>query len=454
MLGIFLCLFLGGIIKMSLKSTFLRYILTNIIGMIGLSCYILADTFFVSNGLGVQGLTALNLSISIYSFINATGLLIGIGGATKYSIYKAQHKDNKANIIFTNSIKIGTLFGIFFLLIGLLASSKLSSLLGADENIFNMTNTYLKTLLCFSPFFILNNIFIAFIRNDGNPKLSMTGMLIGSLSNIILDYIFIFPLNWGGMFGAAFATGLAPIISMCILARHYIKKKNNFHFHKSKLSIKQITYIFSLGISSFITEIASGIILIVFNLLILSISGNIGVAAYGIVANLALVAISIFTGIAQGTQPLLSENFGQGNNKKILQLFKYAVYASLAVSVVLYFLVVIFNNQLVEMFNKDHIEILSKTASNGLIIYFAGFFFAGINIITSAVLSSINEPKYAFTISILRSGCIIVPLALFLSYLFKMTGIWLSFPLSEIMTLILGGVLLAKKSLKRLRANT
>ncbi|HDK7168722.1 TPA: MATE family efflux transporter [Clostridium botulinum] len=433
---------------MSIKNTFMRYILTNIIGMLGLSCYILADTFFISKGLGVQGLTALNLSISIYSFINATGLLIGIGGATKYSIYRARNKHNKANIVFTNSIKIGILLGILFLLIGLFGSSTLSSLLGADENIFHMTNTYLKTLLCFASFFILNNIFIAFIRNDGNPKLSMTGMLIGSLSNIILDYIFIFPLQWG-MFGAAFATGLAPIISMCILTRHYIKKKNHFHFHKSKLSIKQITYICSLGISSFITEIASGVILIVFNLLILNISGNIGVAAYGIVANLALVATSIFTGIAQGTQPLLSENFGQGNNKKILQLFKYAIYASLVVSVVLYFLVVIFNNQLVEIFNRDHIKILSKTASNGLIIYFAGFFFAGINIITSAVLSSINEPRHAFTISILRSGCIIVPVALFLSYFFQMIGIWLSFPLSEIITLIIA-VFLAKKSLKRL----
>ncbi len=433
---------------MSIKNTFIRYILTNIIGMIGLSCYILADTFFISKGLGVQGLTALNLSISIYSFINATGLLIGIGGATKYSIYQARNKHNKANIVFTNSIKIGILLGIFFLLIGLFGSSTLSSLLGADENIFRMTNAYLKTLLCFAPFFILNNIFIAFIRNDGNPKLSMAGMLIGSLSNIILDYVFIFPLQWG-MFGAAFATGLAPIISMCILTKHHIKKKNHFHFHKSKLSIKQLTYICSLGVSSFITEIASGIILIVFNLLILNISGNIGVAAYGIVANLALVATSIFTGIAQGTQPLLSENFGQGNNKKILQLFKYAIYASLVVSVVLYALIVIFNNQLVEIFNRDHIKILSKTASNGLIIYFAGFFFAGINIITSAVLSSINEPRHAFTISILRSGSIIVPVALFLSYFFQMIGIWLSFPLSEIITLILG-VFLAKKSLKRL----
>ncbi|MGY0372795.1 MATE family efflux transporter [Clostridium sp. JNZ J1-5] len=433
---------------MSMKKTFVRYVLTNVIGMIGLSCYILADTFFISKGLGVAGLTALNLSIPIYSFINATGLLIGIGAATKYSIYQAQNKHNKANTIFTNSIKIGILLGVLFLLIGLLASQTLSSLLGADKNTFCMTNTYLKTILCFAPFFILNNIFIAFIRNDGSPKLSMAGMLIGSLSNIILDYVFIFPLQWG-MFGAAFATGLAPIISMFILMGHCVKKKNQFHFHKSNFTIQQVFHICSLGGSSFITEIASGIILIVFNFLILNIAGNMGVAAYGIVANLALVATSIFVGISQGTQPLLSKNFGQGNNKKIRQLFKYAIRVSLGYSVVLYIFITIFNNKLVELFNRDHIEILSKTASNGLIIYFVGFFFAGINIITSVILSSINEPKHAFTISILRSGCIIVPMALLLSYFFEMTGIWLSFPLSEMITLVIG-VYFSKKSLQRL----
>ncbi|MEK6265909.1 MAG: MATE family efflux transporter, partial [Clostridium sp.] len=167
---------------MSIKKTFLRYVYTNIIGMIGLSCYILADTFFISKEFGADGLTSLNLAISIYSFINATGLMIGIGSATKYSIYKAQNKHNKANTTFTNSIKMGVLAGILFLLIGLFGSSVLSSLLGANKNTFDMTNTYLKTILFFAPFFILNNIFIAFIKNDGNPKLSMAGMLIGSFS--------------------------------------------------------------------------------------------------------------------------------------------------------------------------------------------------------------------------------------------------------------------------------
>lgn len=438
---------LRGVIKVSIKKTFLRYVYTNILGMIGLSCYILADTFFISKKFGADGLASLNLAISIYSFINATGLMIGIGSATKYSIYQAQNKPNKANTTFTNSIKMGVLAGILFLIIGIVGSSAISSLLGATKNTFDMTNTYLKTILCFAPFFILNNIFIAFIKNDGDPKLSMTGMLIGSLSNIILDYVFIFHLQWG-MFGAAFATGLAPIVSMCILMIHCIKKKNRFHFHKSKLEIVQVTRVCGLGVSYFIAEIASGIILIVFNLLILSIAGNIGVAAYGIVANLALVATSIFAGIAYGTQPLLSKAFGQGNNDNIRHLLKYEILVSLGISIVIYVLIVIFNYKFVEIFNRDHIEMLSKTASQGLIIYFIGFFFAGVNIIISGILSSIDKPKLAFTISILRSGCIIVPLALLLSYIFGMVGIWLSFPISEILTLIVA-VFLAKRSLQR-----
>lgn len=428
---------LGGNTKVSLIKTFLRYVTTNIIGMIGLSCYILADTFFISKGLGADGLTSLNLSISIFSFINATGLMIGIGAATRYSIYRAQNEDNKANIIFTNSIKIGLLSGILFLIIGLFGSSTLSNLLGADKNTFAMTNIYLKTILSFAPFFILNSIFISFVRNDENPKLSMSGMLIGSFANIFLDYIFIFIFQWG-MFGAAFATGLAPIISMSILMSHCIKKKNNFHIQKAKLLIKQVTHICNLGVSSFIAEITSGIILIVFNLLILNQAGNIGVAAYGIVANLALVATSIYTGIAQGTQPILSENYGQGNNKKIRLLFKYAISLSILISIIMYVLIVIFNKPLVEIFNRDNIKTLSKIASTGLNIYFTGFFFAGINIIISAALCSINEPKHAYIISILRSGCIIIPLAISLSYFFGMSGIWISFPLSEIITLIIG----------------
>lgn len=218
--------------KSQLKE-FSRYCTLNVLGMIGLSCYILADTFFVSKGLGRNGLTALNLAIPVYSFIHGSGLMLGIGGATKYSIFKSNKERKNANTIFTNTFYLATVISIVFVLVGIFLSKSLTTVLGSDSDVFKMTNIYLKCILIFAPAFIINDVLICFIRNDNNPNLSMYAMLGGSLSNIILDYIFIFPLQLG-IFGAVFATGLAPIISILILSLHRIKKKKSISFYKNK----------------------------------------------------------------------------------------------------------------------------------------------------------------------------------------------------------------------------
>lgn len=218
--------------KSQLKE-FSRYCTLNVLGMIGLSCYILADTFFVSKGLGRNGLTALNLAIPVYSFIHGSGLMLGIGGATKYSIFKSNKERKNANTIFTNTFYLATVISIVFVLVGIFLSKSLTTVLGSDSDVFKMTNIYLKCILIFAPAFIINDVLICFIRNDNNPNLSMYAMLGGSLSNIILDYIFIFPLQLG-IFGAVFATGLAPIISILILSLHHIKKKKSISFYKNK----------------------------------------------------------------------------------------------------------------------------------------------------------------------------------------------------------------------------
>lgn len=422
--------------KNTFLFTFLKYVTTNILGMIGLSCYILADTYFVSNGLGADGLAALNLAISIYSFISGTGLMIGIGGATRYSILKAQNEHNRANSIFTHAIIIGLGMGLMFLLLGIFGSETLSRLLGANENIFAMTNTYIKTILFFSPFFILNNILVTFVRNDGEPNLSMAGMLIGSFSNIVLDYIFIFPMDMG-MFGAAFATGLAPIISMLILSTYMIRKQNQFHIVRCRIQINKIMDICQLGLSALITELSSGIVLIIFNLSILKIAGNVGVAAYGIVANLALVAISIFTGIAQGIQPIVSQNYGNRNFINIKKILKYAIFLSTFISIVLYIFIFIFHMELVKLFNKDDIRLLGKIASLGLRVYFIGFFFAGINVVIAAYLSALEKSMNALLISITRGFIAIVPLTFILSFLFGMNGVWVTFATAEFITCLI-----------------
>ena len=436
--------------KSNCFQDFVKYSSLNVLGMIGLSCYILADTFFVSKGLGTNGLTALNLAIPIYSFIHGSGLMIGMGGGTKYSIQKSQGKDKVANSIFSHVVAIAAIFAAVFVLIGLFFSGNIVTLLGADETVYQMTKTYLQVILLFAPAFLMNNVLLCFVRNDGAPQLSMTAMITGSLSNIILDYVFIFPCQMG-IFGAVFATGLAPIISMLILSSHFIKKKNQFHWIKCRLEGRMAASICSSGIPSLITELSSGIVIIVFNSIILGLEGNVGVAAYGVIANISLVIIAIYTGIAQGIQPIMSRNYGVGNHRNIQLILRYALITMLILSVLVYMGVFLGAEQIAAIFNSERNELLQTIAVEGLKLYFIACPFAGFNIIISIYFTSTEYPIPANIISILRGFFVIIPMAFLLSSIAQITGVWCAFPATELLVTIVGVIffVMSKKLRKR-----
>ena len=306
-----------------------------------------------------------------------------------------------------------------------------------------MGKTYLQVILLFAPMFMINNLLLCFIRNDGAPQLSMAAMIGGSLSNIILDYVFMFPLGMG-IFGAAFATGLAPVVSILILLPFLLKKKNQFHFKKCRLSRKLSLEIFSSGLPSLITEVSSGIVMIIFNTIILNISGNIGVAAYGVIANLSLVVIAIYTGIAQGIQPILSSNYGAKNKKNISDTLKYAMTTVFIISVCIYLCIFFGAEIIVQIFNNEQNEILQNIAVTGLKIYFLACVFAGFNIVISVYFTSISYPVPAHIISILRGFILIIPIAFILSNLGGIMGVWLVFPSTELIVALIGIVLFFK----------
>lgn len=414
---------------------FAKYSSLNVLGMLGLSCYILADTFFVSKGLGANGLTALNLAIPIYSFIHGSGLMIGMGGGTKYSIQKSRNEKCAANRTFSNTVFLAAGVAAFFVLIGIFFSGKIIKLLGADENVFEMSKTYLQVILLFAPTFIMNNVLLCFVRNDTSPQLSMAAMIGGSLSNVILDYVFIFPLKMG-IFGAVFATGLAPFFSMIILSQHFIKKKNGFHFTKCRPDGKLAVGILSSGFPSLITEVSSGIVMIVFNYIIMKLQGNIGVAAYGVIANLSLVVIAIYTGIAQGIQPIISRNYGAGNYSDMRCILRYSLTAVLILSGIIYACVFFGAPQIAAIFNSEQNVLLQSIAEDGLKLYFTACPFTGFNIIILVYFTSTEYTKPAHIISLLRGLVIIVPMAFLLSALWKTTGIWLALPFTELLVTI------------------
>lgn len=421
---------------MERKLVFIKYVSFNMLSMVGLSCYILADTLFIANGVGSIGLTALNLILPLYSIISGLGLLIGVGSATRFSILKVQQRDQEASAYFTTAMKLGFLISIPITILGFVFAKQIMYFMGADFEVIEIASTYLRTFILFTPFFIIQQIIVTFVRNDNNPRLASFAMLTGTLFNIVFDYILVFPCQLG-MFGAALATGFSPIVALCICSLHVLWKQNHFHFTNVRLKIYYIWKIITIGISTFVTELSGGIIVFVFNMVILSIGGNIAVASYGIISNLALVVTALYTGIAQGIQPLLSQSHGQRNTELTHAYFGYAIVTSLIVSTMIYVCMLCFPQFIVAIFNSENNMTMAQIAQNGLPLYFAGFFFAGINMVMITFFASTEQMKKSFVLSILRGGVIIIPLVIGLSILFHLNGVWISFPISECFILII-----------------
>lgn len=422
---------------------FARYTSLNVLGMLALSCYILADTFFVSLGLGADGLAALNLAIPIYSFINGSGLMIGMGGGTRYSILRSQGDRQEADQTFTQALYLAGAFSLLFMAAGALFAGDIVRLFGGTGQVFTMSRTYLRVILLFSPAFLMNNVLLCFVRNDGAPQLAMTAMIVGSLSNVVLDWVFIFPLGMG-ILGAVLATGWAPILSIAILSAHFWRKHNQFRLVPCKPQGQLLGRILSSGAPSLVTEVSSGIVMIVFNTLILSLEGNIGVAAYGVIANLSLVVIAMFTGIAQGMQPILSQGYGRGDTKGLSSILRYGLLTTVVLSALIYGLMAAFAPQIAWVFNSENDPTLQEIATQGLRLYFTACPFAGCNVVLSMYFTSTERPRPAHAISLLRGFFIILPLAFGLAWLGGMTGIWLAFPVTEFLVAILAAALLIR----------
>ena len=320
-------------------------------------------------------------------------------------------------------------------------------MLGADGAVFDMTATYLQVLLLFSPAFILNDVLLCFVRNDGNPQLAMLATVGSSLSNVVLDYVFMFPFRMG-IFGAVLATGMSPVIGVVIMAPHWAKKSKGFHIVKTGFHGESVRFHFSLGFPSLLGQLSSGVVMIIFNSIILQLEGNTGVAAYGVIANISLVVTSIYTGIAQGVQPLISREYGRGHRESQQTFLRFSMITMLVLSAVIYGVIFLFADPIAAIFNSEHNEMLQQIAVTGLKLYFTSVAFVGYNTIIATYFTSVEEAVPAHVVSLLRGLILIVPMAFILSALWGMTGVWLAFPVTELIVMVVG-LYFSAKSRKR-----
>lgn len=430
--------------KKEVKKQLVRYCILSIISMVGISCYILADTYFVSVGIGATGLAALNLAIPIYSLIHGMGLMLGSGGGIRYAI---QENEKQKNQIFSLSVKVGFVISSLLMLLSFFGVDQIVYFLGADEVTFALTKIYVKVLLLLSPLFIFNDIILGFLRNDNAPAVAMKSMLYASFFNIVMDYILIFVFDLG-MFGAVLATGLAPLVSLGGALPHFKAQRHHFHWLFSTKLNHDIWYILSSGLPAFISEFSSGIIIIFFNLVILNISHIAAVVAYGVVANLALVMTSVFNGLAMGMQPLVSEAFGRKEKARIQYIYRLSTIATIVIGVIMMIVIYVFSEPLALVFNHEHDMEMQKLAVKGLQLYFLASPMCGFNILGITYLAATMCDKSSQLLSALRGGVLLLPILWLLSYFLGLTGVWLSLSVSETGVMLLAIAMLYKANKK------
>ena len=424
------------------KKSLYQYIAPNILAMV--SCYILADTFFIATSQGTNGITALNLALPIYGLIFAIGSMIGTGSAIRYTLAKATGQQETKKY-FSNALIWDAIVSVIFIAAGLFFPGQVMRVMGADAVIEAIGIPYIRIVLCFTPFFMMNYAFTAFVRNDNAPHIAMAATLLSSLFNIVFDYVFMFPLGMG-MTGAALATAVSPIVSILICMVHYLSPKSSVSFHFMVPSVKMLISSCSLGVVAFVGEIASAVTTMVFNFVLLGLDGNTAVAAYGVIANTALVGTAIFNGVSQGLQPLASEAHARGEEHEKHQILIKSIVTGIILSIVLIGGVWFFASDITSAFNSEHSAQLAAYAIPGIRIYFIGFFAAGINIICAGFLSATDHAKESSIVAISRGIIAIIIFALVLPTFLGITGVWLAFPAAEAVTLLLAIVMIKKIS--------
>jgi len=420
----------------NLLKNYVKYVSLNILGMVSIAICIFIDTYFISKALGVEGLTALNLAIPIYSTLNGIGLMLGVGGGARYASLKAGKRQQEANKVFTTALITGMVIAAIWMSIGLLFAKPIASAFGAEGQVLIMTTGCLQILLFLCPGLILSNTLAGFMRNDEKPRLAMISTIILSVLNVVFDYLFIFILDLG-MGGAALATSLASICSLLFLLACWWSNKTNLSWVRGIGSLKRVKEICETGAPALIGELSSAIVMTAFNLIILNLKGNVGVAAFGIVANLSFIVIAIFTGISQGMQPLISLYYGQNKKKPLRTIFQYSLLTVTGFAVLTYGISFFFTDTLTSIFNQEQDLTLATLANEGVKLYFIGFLFVGFNVISTTFLSITGHVRMGLTLSLLRGGVLIVPLVMIFANLWGIVGVWLSYPVAELLIMII-----------------
>lgn len=411
----------------------------SIIGMLAISIYHLADTIFIGRGVGSMAIAGVAVALPLLMTLNVFGHAIGIGGASIISRALGANNKQKAELTLNNLLLVIILINIIIYSIAWLKLSFFLRIFGANHEIMPYAYEYAQIALIGS--FFLNILFVVMnaIRAEGNAKYPMTIQIIAATLNVILNPIFIFVMEWG-VTGAAIATSLSQFIGATTAILYYT------HFKKSDLvlsaekvlkypDINIVKEAFAIGASSFARQSAASVMTIALNNALLFYSGSMAVAAFGIIYRLAMFVFMPLFGINQGFMPIAGYNFGAKNYQRVIKVIKVASLYSTVFCIIAFFGFFFFDIFLISLFTTD--RELIDIGSRGLKIIIIAFPVIGFQIIGSGYFQATGKALASLFLALSRQVLFLIPLILILPPYLGLDGIWISFPIADILAVII-----------------
>lgn len=414
-------------------TLFRKYALPQMLGLLLNSVYLIVDGVFIGNRLGREAMAAAAVSVPVIEVLIAISIAVSSGAGVLISRCLGRGEREEANRIFSASIWLLVGISFFFVLLGHLFLSPLATLLGATPDIHLQACQYLSYILTFSPFLMFSFLLSGLVRNDNRPTLAMIALTLGSLSNILLDYVFMYPLHMG-IEGAALATALGPMLTVLIVFPHFLRRRGQLHFERVRCLRRAVGRILSLGFPAFIMEFTIGIVTFVYNIAIVKQGyGEMGLAVYLIIGYLALIILTVFLGLAQGLQPLFSYYEGTGEVTRSRALLRCSIRIVCAVGIGCYALVLWLAPYFYFLFSPED-PVMIAFAYRLSFPYFWGFVFAGFNIFMITYWQALRNKRSALMVSLLRS-VIVLPILVFgLPTLLGADSLWWCHSLAEMIT--------------------
>jgi len=405
------------------------------IGILVMSLNILVDTIFVGHWIGATAIAAINVVLPVSFFIAALGMAIGIGGSSIISRALGANNPEKALKTFGNQITLTLLLTFSLVVLGLIFKDTIIASFGGKGAIFEPAKIYYTIVLYGVPFLALCMMGNTVIRAEGKPKFAMYAMMIPSVSNLVMDYIFINVLDFG-MEGAAWATSLSYILCLIFVVWYFLSKHSELKIDTSHFGLNPaiVSEISSLGFVTLARQAVVSITYLFMNNILFDLGGETSVTAYAIVGRMLMFAMFPVLGITQGFLPIAGYNYGAQNYTRVRKSINIAIKYAAILATCIFIILMIFPEAITRMFTTN-LDVIQQTP-HAMRWVFAATPIIAVQLIGAAYFQSIGKAVPALLLTLTRQGFFFIPLILILPKFYGELGVWISFPISDVLSTI------------------